>query len=481
MGLSNDLISQFVKITNDSKKESTTKETTIYGTVTEVKGGKPSMVRFDGATDSTPVESAVNGSEEDIVIVTIKNHTATVTSNITNPSVIVKNVTVIQTTVEDAANAAQEATSKIAEFQTVIAEKAEAKDLLATNARVSTLESETAKIDTLEADNVNIKERLSTGEANITELQSDMAEIDNLNVKMAEVEELAASKMAATEADLKYADIDFSNIGEAAIKKLFSDTGIIENLKVSEGTITGKLVGVTISGDIIEGNTIVAEKLVVKGEDGLYYKLNTDGVTTEAEQTDYNSLNGSVIKAKSITATKISVDDLVAFDATIGGFNITKDSLYSHGKGAVNNSAEGVYMDRNGQFSLGDGDNYLRYFKDTTSGKWKLEVSAESISFTSGSNLKNLFDRIKVGTYHNPELDNDEPCIELSESDSDFKQIITNTKAVFVDGEVERTKIDRNGVSSTNLAAENDLSVGGFVWKKRSNGNLGLMWKGGLG
>ena len=77
------------------------------------------------------------------------------------------------------------------------------------------------------------------------------------------------------------------------------------------GTITGNLIGVTISGDLIEGNTIVAEKLVIKGDDGLYYKLNTDGVTTESEQTDYNSLNGNVIRAKSVTAEKINVSDLV--------------------------------------------------------------------------------------------------------------------------------------------------------------------------
>ena len=80
------------------------------------------------------------------------------------------------------------------------------------------------------------------------------------------------------------------------------------------------MVGVTIKGDLIEGNTIKADKLVVKGSDGLYYKLNVSAETVETEQTDQNSLNGSIITAKSITATKISVEDLVAFDATIGGF-----------------------------------------------------------------------------------------------------------------------------------------------------------------
>ena len=127
----------------------------------------------------------------------------------------------------------------------------------------------------------------------------------------------------------KYANIDFSNIGKAAMEYFYSQSGLIENIVVSDGTITGNLIGVTIKGDLLEGNTVVADKLVIKGSDGLYYKLNTDGVKIEAEQTEYNSLNGSIITAKSITATKISVDDLVAFDATIGGFNISNDLLYT--------------------------------------------------------------------------------------------------------------------------------------------------------
>lgn len=55
----------------------------------------------------------------------------------------------------------------------------------------------------------------------------------------------------------------------------------------------------------------------MKGNDGLYYKLNTDGNTVSSEQTAYNSINGSIITAKSIAAEKIAVNDLVAFGATI--------------------------------------------------------------------------------------------------------------------------------------------------------------------
>ena len=88
------------------------------------------------------------------------------------------------------------------------------------------------------------------------------------------------------------------------------------------------MVGVTIRGDLIEGNTIKADKLVIKGEDGLYYKLNTNGSTITSEQTDYNSLNGTLIQAKSITADKVAVTDLVAFGADIAGNHIGNGAIY---------------------------------------------------------------------------------------------------------------------------------------------------------
>ena len=161
-----------------------------------------------------------------------------------------------------------------------------------------------------------------------------------------------------------YAKIDFSNIGVAAIEKLFTDSGIIKDLIVNEGHITGELVGVTIKGDLIEAGTVVADKLVVKGSDGLYYKLNTNGETIESEQTIENSLNGSIITAKSITASKIQVTDLVAFGATIGGFDITDNSIHSHLKTSIDSSNEGLFLGSDGQMALGNDRNHIKYYKD---------------------------------------------------------------------------------------------------------------------
>lgn len=433
MALSSELISQFVKATKDDSSNDNN-ESTVYGTVKEYNGKK--YVQLDGSDLLTPISSTTDTKADERVTVMIKNHTATVTGNISSPAARTDDV--------------QEIGSKISEFEVVIADKVDTKELNAERARIDNLVSENviirgeldantanikeltadsvkvndtltahkadiedlqaknatiegtltahkASIDDLTADNVTINSTLNAHKANIDDLTADNATIKgNLTAAEANIEDLKANKLSATDADLKYANIDFTNINQAAVEKIFSDSGIIKDLIVSEGKITGELVGVTIKGDLIEGNTIVADKLVVKGSDGLYYKLNTDGVTTESEQTEYNSLNGTVIQAKSITATKIAVDDLVAFDATIGGFNITESSIYSGVKNSVNNTTRGIYMDNTGQIAFGDGSNYLKYYKDTD-GSYKLAISARSIKMgASGKNVEEAINDVKA-------------------------------------------------------------------------------------
>ena len=110
---------------------------------------------------------------------------------------------------------------------------------------------------------------------NITILNSGFSIIDGVLVGLSQA---IIDESKTKHLDAEYATIDFANINMAAVTKLFTESGIIQDLIVKEGKITGELVGVTIKGDLIEGNTIAAEKLVVKGSDGLYYKLNIDGL-----------------------------------------------------------------------------------------------------------------------------------------------------------------------------------------------------------
>jgi hypothetical protein len=191
----------------------------------------------------------------------------------------------------------------------------------------------------------------------------------------AHIEELEAKKLSAEEASIKYANIDFSNIGKAAMEELYAKSGLIKDVVIENGTITGNLVGVTIKGDLIEGGTVKADKLVIKGNDGLFYKLNVEGGKLgEAEQVPEDSLHGSIITAHSITAEKVSVTDLVAFGATIGGFTISDDAIYSGVKTSADNTTTGIYLDNEGQMSIGDETNFIRYFRNED-GKYVLEIS----------------------------------------------------------------------------------------------------------
>lgn len=353
MKLSKKLVTEFVKVTNTAEKAKT--ESTVYGTI--VKNGNSTYAQLDGSDVLTPVSTTTDTQNGDRVTVLIKNHTATVTGNITSPAARTDDVQQIggdvATITEENLTLSGKLTAAQADIEDLKTNKLSANEAQLTYATITNLNAANAEIDNLEA----------------THAAFETATTQNFEAMDAKINNLVVGELEAV-----YANIDFSNIGEAAMEYLYSQSGLIENVVVSNGTITGNLVGVTIKGDLIEGNTVVADKLVIKGQNGLYYKLNTDGEQIEAEQTEYNSLNGSIITAKSITATKISVDDLVAFDATIGGFTITSSELYSGVKESVANTTRGIYLGKDGQMAVGDSQNFFKYYKDSD-GTYKLAIA----------------------------------------------------------------------------------------------------------
>lgn len=389
------------------------------------------MIELDGSQQLTPIaSSAVGLNDGDRVTAQIKNHSLSVTGNLTGKTTTQQDTIAIKKEIDDRLDKHD---SKITEVE----------DLMATKVNTDELNAQKGRIDQLVSDNATIREKLTATDASIDKLDADVVDInDSLTAKQADIDSLKTSKIDATVADAKYAtigdldaanasinnldanyadfkktttdtldavdanikklntdklnvtdaaakyaNIDFANIGEAAIKAFYAKSGVISDVVISDGHVTGKLVGVTIKGDLIEGGTVVADKLVMLGEDGLYYKLNTNGKTVSSEQTEYNSLNGSIITAKSITAEKVNVNDLVAFGATIGGLHISNGSLYSGAKNAVSNTTNGVYMDFEGQFALGNASNFLKFYKDS-SGKWKLVISANAMTLGTGGSVE---------------------------------------------------------------------------------------------
>ena len=99
MELSSNLISQFVKVTND--RDSEKKEISVYGTI--VNDGTQDYVRLDGSEELAPIETTVEINNGERVVVTIQNHNATVTGNIDNPSIGVKTADGIRSSITQTA------------------------------------------------------------------------------------------------------------------------------------------------------------------------------------------------------------------------------------------------------------------------------------------------------------------------------------------------------------------------------------------
>lgn len=97
MNLPDDLVAQFVKATKDDNKHKS--ESIQYGTV-EIVDGR-TFVKLDGSDLLTPTLATADTKTGERVTVMIKNHTATITGNITSPAARAKDVQDITDIPED--------------------------------------------------------------------------------------------------------------------------------------------------------------------------------------------------------------------------------------------------------------------------------------------------------------------------------------------------------------------------------------------
>lgn len=209
MALSNDLISQFVKITNDKPEEK--QETTVYGTTVVV--GDKTYVRFDGSDLLTPVDTTSVVKDNERVTVMVKNHTATITGNVSSPSASSSDV--------------KEIGNKISEFEIVIADKVSVSELDAANGR----------IDNLVTENVLVKERLTATEADISDLNAENVNITGrLTANEASIESLETTKLDASVADITYAtikDLEATNLDVNNLEATYGDFEVLTTNKFS--------------------------------------------------------------------------------------------------------------------------------------------------------------------------------------------------------------------------------------------------------
>ena len=84
----------------------------------------------------------------------------------------------------------------------------------------------------------------------------------------------------------------------------------------------------------------------------------------------------------------------------------------------------------------------------------------------------------KIASYVRIDESGNQPLIELGTSEMDFRLRITNTSIQFLQGSDVIAYISNQKLHIPKAVIEEEMDVGGFVIKKRANGNVGWLWKG---
>lgn len=93
--------------------------------------------------------------------------------------------------------------------------------------------------------------------------------------------------------------------------------------------------------------------------------------------------------------------------------------------------------------------------------------------------LESAVDKVgELASYVRIDKAGDKPLIELGTSDREFRLLITNTDIRFTQGDDVPAYISNRALHITKAVVEEELNVGGFVIKRRANGNVGWLWKG---
>lgn len=297
MSLSSDLISQFARITNDNSKRD--KGTVItYGTT--ILRGDSMYVKIDGSDVLTPVSSTVNARDNERVTVMIKNHTATITGNITSPAANSKDssdagktATNYMERTDDLGLVIGDRTGEVLRGNIQLkAESGGAYIALRDSATILAKFSAITRIFTGVTSATN-----STSSSTITTEDEDGSEDSETIIDVEQVVQTSQTKpIVKFESD---SPIYFSN-GVTTDKILISDDNFISN------------VNLTLNGRIFDANgKAVLEPITSNGNLSIGYGRYK---AATASSKDYSTLYGNKVRLYTKNGAQIIQDGLIAFE-----------------------------------------------------------------------------------------------------------------------------------------------------------------------
>ena len=405
MSLSDDLVSRFAKITKDN---SNNRESTVYGTV--VSRNDKLYVNIDGSDSITPIVSAAEIKAGERVTVLIKDHTATVLGNISNPSASTESVGKVLDEYDIIV-------AKIGQFELVIADKVDTEYLNAQVAVINDLIAGKASIGELNAVKATIKDldvsKLEADIANINQAVINKAEITDLNATNAEINILKAN--VANISTLVGGHLTMDNIqslvltsSKVTVDNAFIKDAMIDRIsasKINSGVINTNNVTIqSKDGSMLLQGTLQQFKdaagkvriqigkdakgdftFVLYGADGKGQIINQNGITSSAIS-DGLIVNSMVSDNANISGGKLDIDSVVTEinngTTTIKGSKVfldEKKQTFDVAFNALSNTVDNIQV---------GGRNYLRNsdFKDEKT-YWKMSHNGTLIIATDDDTI----------------------------------------------------------------------------------------------
>ena len=342
MGLSYDLISEFVKITNDKKEGA--KEGTVYATVVNSTGGK--YVKIDGSDLLTPIDTTTGIDDGERVTVMIKDHKATVTGNITSPSVGTNKFDSLVGTIVDANLGGINA-----DIENLIAKNAYLENVFAQNSILidSKIENLVAKDSYLEN---TYAENSTIIDSKIENLEATDSRIENSVIENFQVIDGVVQDLKATNADIKILNSDFAQIKTLVNGNLTSDNILSfiltsEKVTVDDAFIKDAMIDTVSAGKINTGKINTNFVSIGSEDGGMLITGSTQQFTDKNGNVriqigkdasgDFTFIlygedgRGQLINQNGITASAIGdgliVNDMVSDNAAISGGKLDISSV----------------------------------------------------------------------------------------------------------------------------------------------------------
>ena len=339
MGLSYDLISEFVKITND--KQEKPKEGTVYATI--VGSGDDKYVKIDGSNLLTPMDTTTDIEDGERVTVMIKDHKATVTGNITSPSVSSNTVnTVVGNVVGDKFSVVNSQIENLVAKDSYL-ENAYIENSTMVNSKIENLEATDSRIENSVVENFNVVngvvQDLKATNADIEILHADFAEIKTLVNGNLTSDNILAFKITADKVTMEDAFIKDAMIDSVSAAKI--NAGRINTNEVTIGSEDGGMLITGSTQQFTDKNGNVRIQIgkdatgdftfILYGEDGQGQLINQNGITATAIG-DGLIVNDMINNNAAISGTKLDISSVITQINSDNSTTIQSSKIYLDGQ-----------------------------------------------------------------------------------------------------------------------------------------------------